>query len=353
MPRSALDIPTLDPAPIFEAFRGAHATELLTAAVAHFSLFGHLAQHGPQSLDALKKTLNLQHRPAIVLLTALRALDLLSRDPDGRFDLTPLAREHLVPGSPFDVGDYIGLMASSPGVLSMVERLRTNRPAGADDSSSGAAFIYREGIASAMESSASARHFTLALAGRARNVAPVLAQAYPLDEAHRLLDVGGGTGLYSLSFLEKNPQLHALVWDRPEVLAVARELGSEFNLADRLQLVPGDMFADPVPSDCDIILLSNILHDWDEPQCRQLVRKLADALPPGGQLLIHDVFLDDDLSGPLPIALYSASLFSLTEGRAYSAAEYHAWLSDAGLQPGPITPTLAHCGVLPARKPAA
>ena len=57
-------------------------------------------------------------------------------------------------------------------------------------------------------------------------------------------------------------------------------------------------------------------------------------------------FLNDDLGGPLPIALYSASLFSFTEGRAYSAAEYSGWLSEAGLQPQPIVPTKVHCGVL-------
>jgi hypothetical protein len=63
-------------------------------------------------------------------------------------------------------------------------------------------------------------------------------------------------------------------------------------------------------------------------------------------VLIHDVFLNDDLSGPLPIALYSASLFSLTEGRAYSAAEYRTWMKEAGLKPGNLAPTLVHCGVL-------
>lgn len=353
MPQPALAPPPTDPSPIFDAFRGNHATEILTASVAHFPLFGHLAEHGVQPFDDLKTVLGLQTRPANVLISALRALGLLVADGEGKIGLTPLSRAHLVPGSPFDIGGYVGLMAQSPGVLSLVERLRSNRPAGADDSSTGAAFIYREGIASAMESAESARHFTLALAGRARNVAPVMARQYPLENARQLLDVGGGTGLYSVAFLQQNPGLRAVVWDRPEVLSVAREMALEHGMADRLGLVPGDMFADPVPSGCDTVLLSNVLHDWDEPECRALVARLGRALPPGGRLLIHDVFLDDDLSGPLPVALYSASLFSLTEGRAYSASEYRAWLSEAGLEPGPIVPTLVHCGVLPAEKPAA
>jgi hypothetical protein len=106
------------------------------------------------------------------------------------------------------------------------------------------------------------------------------------------------------------------------------------------------MFQDPLP-DADVLLLSNVLHDWDVPQCRALVRRCAAALTPGGRLLVHDVFLNDALDGPLPVALYSAALFSLTEGRAYSAAEFRTWLHEAGLTPGPMVPTLVHCGVLP------
>jgi hypothetical protein len=79
------------------------------------------------------------------------------------------------------------------------------------------------------------------------------------------------------------------------------------------------------------MLLSNVLHDWHVPQCRALVSRCAAALPSRGQLLIHDVFLDDALDGPLPVALYSAALFMLTEGRAYSAGEYRGWLREAGL----------------------
>jgi hypothetical protein len=144
--------------------------------------------------------------------------------------------------------------------------------------------------------------------------------------------------------------LRAVVWDRPEVLRVAAELAGAHGVTDRVECRPGDMFADPVPP-ADVILLSNILHDWDVPQCRALIGRCAAALPSGGRLLVHDAFLNDALDGPLPVALYSAALFCLTEGRAYSAAEYRAWLVEAGLAPGAIVPTLIHCGVLPATRP--
>jgi len=348
MPRSALNPPNTDPTPIFEFFRGSYGSELLTAAIAHFDIFGRL-EHEPLSFEALAEALKLETRPATVLITALRAMDLL-RETNGTLTLTDLAREHVVPGGYFDVGHYVGLAAQSPGVIGMVQLLKSNQPLGSDGSGSGTAFIYRDGMESAMEAEASARHLTLALAGRAKNVAPALANAVSMPDHGRLLDLGGGTGIYSYALLESTPTLNAIVFDRPEVLKVAEEMAQDYDIQDRVELVAGDMFADAFPSNVDAILLSNILHDWDVPECQQLIERCVTALAPGGRILIHDVFLNDELDGPLPIALYSAALFSLTEGRAYSAKEYRSWLNDADLSTESVVPTGVHCGVLTGTK---
>jgi ubiquinone/menaquinone biosynthesis C-methylase UbiE len=357
MARSLLDQPTTDPTPIFENFRGSYGTELLTAAVAHFSLFSRLSA-AAKPAEELAAELQLAERPARVLFTALRAMQLLTSDEAGRLALTAVAKEHLVRSELFFVGDYIGLAADAPGVLSMVERLRLNKPFGADAATSnanrgdagGTAFIYREGTPSAMETEDSARRLTLALAGRAKNVAPALARVVDASGCRTLLDLGGGTGIYSIALVQSNSQLRAIVYDRPDVLKVAAELITQYGVQDRIELVAGDMFIDPLPTNMDLVLLSNVLHDWDVPECKALIRRSEKALCNRGRLLIHDVFLNDALDGPLPIALYSAALFTLTEGRAYSAAEYRAMLAEAGLSAGSITPTGIHCGVLDARR---
>ncbi len=156
--------------------------------------------------------------------------------------------------------------------------------------------------------------------------------------------------MYAIAFLRTNPNLRAIVWDRAEVLKVAREMAEQFKVADRLEFMAGDMFADPAPAGCDVMLVSNILHDWDVPECQKLVNRLAAALPAGGQLLIHDAFLNDNLDGPLSVALYSAALFNITEGRCYSAAEFSKMLKDAGLHPGRPVETAVHCAVLAGTK---
>lgn len=341
--------PRIDPAPIFEHYRGVYGTALLGAAIAEFKLFERLANQGWDERELIGQ-MELSPRAGNVLLVAMRAMGLLTRDAGGRVALTELAREHLVPGCPFDVSDYVSQANNSEAVREMIERLRTNKPAGAKPQEQGVAFIYRQGMASAMEQEAAARKFTLALAGRAKNVAPVFARNVPLGDAKVMLDVGGGTGIYSIACLKQYPNLRAVVWDRPQVLKVAREFAEAAGVADRLRLEPGDMFDDLVPDGTDVMLLSNILHDWDVPECRTLVSRLASALPRGGRLLIHDAFLNDELDGPLPVALYSANLFCVTEGRCYSAGECSQWLEEAGLRPGKVLPSLVHCGVLTGTK---
>jgi hypothetical protein len=344
-----------DATPLFEYFRGEYATQLLAAAVVEFDLFNRLGSGSSLAPDMLRQDLKLASRPFAVLMTAMRAMRLVSLDSNGHFQLTEFAREFLVAQSEFDLTGYIGLAGQSAGVRAVIEHLRTNRPVGArpqdvlrdpSETPRGVGFIYREGMDSAMEAEASARRLTLSLAGRARIVAPLLAARVPLPEGAQLIDVGGGSGLYAIAYLAADPTVSAVVWDRPEVLKIASELAHRHGVADRLTCESGDMFTDPIPSG-DVYLLSNILHDWDVPECECLLARLAEAIPEEGRLIVHDVFLDDDLGGPLPIALYSAALFTLTEGRAYSAAEYRAWLDKAGLITGSaIIPTAIHCGAL-------
>lgn len=350
--RMDLSFPETDPTPIFDAFRSIHATELLTAAVAHLGVFRQLAGE-PLSEAALQARLELSERAFVVLSTALKAMGLLTADGHGAISLTPLAREHLVPGGAFDVSGYLGLGANNPSVLAMVERLRSNRPSGANTHTSGdpgTTHTFRDGVPSALDAETSARESTLCLAGRARNVAPYLGARVRIPDARVLLDVGGGSGIYAYALLRTHPELRATILDRPEVLKVAEECAVEWQVRDRVTFHPANLLEDPYPA-ADAVLFSNVLHDWDVADCRRLVTRAAASLTPGGRVLIHDVFLNDALDGPLPVALYSALLFALSEGRAYSAGEYRGWLEAAGLTPEPIVPTLVHCGVLTGRNP--
>jgi len=109
------------------------------------------------------------------------------------------------------------------------------------------------------------------------------------------------------------------------------------------------MFLDDWP-DADIILLSNVLHDWDVPEANEIISRAAGTLAPGGLLVIHDAFISDDKSGPAETAEYSALLMNITQGKCYSAAEYAAILRGHGFDPGAYHDTVAKRGFMTALK---
>jgi hypothetical protein len=94
--------------------------------------------------------------------------------------------------------------------------------------------------------------------------------------------------------------------------------------------MPGDMLADELPK-ADLLLAASLFHDWPEEICHSLAKKFASSINLGGQLWVHDAFLNDTLDGPVAVTDYSAMLFMGTKGRAYSRKEYRNWFSDAGL----------------------
>ncbi len=344
-PGSNFSGPKLDPTPFFDLVRGNLATELLCSGVNHLQIPKKLAK-GPKPAEALREEIGLAPRAWVVLSCALKAMNIIV-ERGGLVELTPQGMEFLTEGE-FDMQGYMGLVAQTPGVLALLERLTGNKPA-ANRADEGDAFIFREGKASAMDDEAAARRLTLALSGRARICGPALSQVVAGSGKKRILDVGGGSGLYAIAILKADPLVRATVWDRAAVLKVAADFARRYGVESRLDLVEGDMFRDPVPEGHDGFLLSNILHDWDFPECHQLLRRLHKAGVKGAALWVHDVFLNEELDGPLSLALYSTALFTLTEGRAYSAGEYRAMLRGNGFADLPgIVETAVHCGVISA-----
>jgi len=326
-----LPVPQFDPTPVLDAFRGSHLATLLTAAVGHFDIGARLAA-GPVPFETLNETLGLAERPAIVLLTALRSLGLI--DIAGRnVALTPMGQEKLDPASPFCLRGYIGLGVFSADVRNMIECLRRDHPAG------DVSFVYHEGGGpSALDDEATAAVLTRAMADRARNIAPILARDLDLTGNRRLLDAGGGHGLYSFHLLHRFPALQAVILDRAPALAVAREYAAQMGVEARVEFVQADIHTCPLAWDYDAVLMANILHDYSARVAGALVQRFAAGLAPAGRLFVLDAFLNSVAAGDAPVApgpaevaAYSGLLFSICEGRCYRFDEAEDWLRAAGL----------------------
>lgn len=173
------------------------------------------------------------------------------------------------------------------------------------------------------------REFMLGMHGFGQISSPHVVAAFDLGRYRQLVDLGGGTGHLAVAACERYPSLRALVFDLPAVLPLARELTAASAAADRVGVLAGDFFADPLP-EADLFAVGRILHDWSEPKIITLLHKVFGRLPSGGALLVAEKLLDDDHNGPLSAQLQSLNMLVATEGKERTAAEYEALLLQVG-----------------------
>jgi SAM-dependent methyltransferase len=260
------------------------------------------------------------------------------------FHLTPLAGEHLVKTSPWFLGPYYESLKNRPVALDLLKVLQTGKPANWGSQKDGKDWHL------AMETEEFAAQFTAAMDSRGVYLAQAVANAIDLSRRRHLLDIAGGSGVYACSLVTHHPHLSATVFEKPPVDRIAARAIAGRGCAAKVAVAAGDMFDSPLPGDADVHLYSNVLHDWDEPEVRQLVAKSFDALQPGGLIVIHDAFLNAAKNGPLHVAEYSVLLMHSSEGRCYSTREMETYLVDAGFRDPSYRDTAAARGVMTATK---
>jgi cyclopropane fatty-acyl-phospholipid synthase-like methyltransferase len=184
----------------------------------------------------------------------------------------------------------------------------------------------------------------------ARGRARAVAQAVALDGEKRMLDLGGGSGAYSIAFVKAAPALHSEVVDLPDVLPITEEHIRQAGLSDRIVTRAGDMLSVSLePAAYQVVLLSAVCHMFSPEENQLLLHRAYAALAPRGRLVISDFILDADKTSPRFGALFSLNMLVGTQGGAsYSESEYTAWLRSAGFTeckrvriPGPASLMIA------------
>lgn len=146
-----------------------------------------------------------------------------------------------------------------------------------------------------------------------------------------LLDVGGASGTWTMALLRLVPGARATIFDLPDVVPMARQRLTDAGFADRVDLVPGDFYVDPLPVGADFAWLSAIVHQNSREQNRELFRKIRDALVPGGVLAIRDIVMDEDHIHPVGGALFAINMLTATEqGGTFSLSEFREDLEATG-----------------------
>jgi SAM-dependent methyltransferase len=160
--------------------------------------------------------------------------------------------------------------------------------------------------------------------------AAALAHTYGFAAHRRLLDVGGGTGSWSIAAAAAHPGLAATVVELPVVAAVAKTRVAEAGLGDRIEVVTGDVMGGELPGGHDVVLVANLVHYWSAEQNRQLLRRIRAACP-AAHLLLADFWTDPTHTRPTHAALMAGEFaVHLENGDVYSVDEARGWLRDTG-----------------------
>ncbi len=304
---------TVTPEPIMKVAAGFMAAKHLFAA-SELGLFEALAD-APATLEALACRTGLTPRAARISADAMVALGLLERRGDtynnapaaGRFlagriagDLRPLLRFWDRISYPA-WQDLAGALGRGPRqeIFELDETLQEVASAGIE----------------------------AVLAGPAA----ALAHGYDFAAHRRLLDIGGGTGSWSITAVQAHPSLAATVVELPVVAALARRRVDAARLHDRVQVVAGDATQDRLPAGHDVVLVANLAHYWCPEQNRELLRRIRAAATPDARLLLADFWTDPTHTLPVDAALMAGEFaVHLNDGDVYSVDEVRDWLGDTG-----------------------
>ena len=255
------------------------------------------------------------------LLNVLEAFYYLERLGE-TYSLTAMTRKWLLKGSPHNIAGaliYFNLSLEQR-LTGLTECLKTGRaPVMAwewMDSHPGAWEIY-QGL-------------MLAVARMAGD--EITAKTKLPAGAGRLLDVGGGHGLYSVKYCRRNPGLAAVILDWPEGLAAAEKVLAEEGMQDRVSLRQGDIWTDDLGREFDVALLFNIIHMYLPDKNKELLTRVGAALNPGGQVIILDQ-MAVPASSPVTkatAALLGMVLYFEVGGQTYPPDQVSGWLLETG-----------------------
>lgn len=186
--------------------------------------------------------------------------------------------------------------------------------------------------------------------------APEVARRVPIPRrAHRMLDIGGSHGYYSVLMCRKHAELQATVFDLPEAIRYAAPLLLKENMRDRVVHKAGNALTDDLGTGLyDFIYVGNLLHHFGEESCKGLIKKIAAALRPGGVFTAFELLRKDSSKGAGQIEILADLYFAVTsQSGTWSSDEIVGWQTDAGLVP--LRPrrllTSPGFGLLSARKP--
>jgi demethylspheroidene O-methyltransferase len=285
---------------------------------------------GPQTAAVLAGRLALPVDGLVRLLGAAAALGLVERRARSRFGLGPLGAALLGnPGVAAMVAHHDRLYAD---LADPVGLLRGERR----ETALGGYWPYAAADRPGGLGADAVGPYSALMAASQPLVAGHILDAYDFSRHRRLLDVGGGEGVFLAAVGERVPRLELVLFDLPAVAAAARERWARHDraagLEGRVAAVGGDFLSEPLPQGADVVSLVRVLHDHDDDTVVALLRRIRAVLPADGTLVVAEPMAGD---GPDPVAdaYFGFYLLAMGRGRARTPGELALLLRAAGFAP--------------------
>jgi hypothetical protein len=312
------------PEHILQIGLGFWASKTLLSAV-ELGVFSALAQ-GPSDLATLQDRLGLHQRSARDFLDALVALKLLERK-DGVYSNSFDADVFLDRAKPSYIGGVLEMAnARLYGFWgSLTEALRTGEHQNEA----------RHGVdvfAAAYADPERLRGFLSAMSAISALPARILSAKFDWNKYKTFMDLGTAQGMVPVTLARDHPHLSGIGFDLPQVQPVFEEFVARHGLADKLRFQAGDFFKDVLPK-VDVIVMGHILHDWDLPGKKVLLKKAFDALPQDGAVIVYDAIIDDERrENAFGLLMSLNMLIETTGGFDYTGADCQSWMQEAGFR---------------------
>jgi predicted nicotinamide N-methyase len=339
--------PTSDDRALWDLHLSGFAFPAVTAAD-ELGIFDDLAV-APAAADEVAARLNLNRRAIRALLPILASSGFLVQRL-GRYHVTDTAKDFLLRASPFYWGPVFALMRQMPQVHESV-RIALKQPEDPAKWDSTAMAKPSNAWSDGQVSLEMATSIAAYMHANCLAAALVAAQRVDLSATQRLLDVGAGSGCFSIAFAQANPKLHCTIMDLPSMCEIATGYTRAAGVEARVDTRAVDMFRQDWPHGYDAILFSNIFHDWDFETCKALAARAYSALPSGGRILLHEMLLDDSHDGPPTATAFSLYMLLGTKGQQFTAAELARIVTEAGFTNPRVIPCHGYFSVLSAEKP--
>lgn len=320
----------------------AFAAPLILETAIDLKLFDRLEAR-PQTAAELAKQTEASERGVRMLCNTLVAMGFLTRSSEDRLNLTPESAAFLITTKASFQGGVLRHISRQllPGWCQLTQVVRTGRPAQAINQQPGAEFFAT---------------FVEDLFPFGFPAAQALAEALKVAEAKQpvhVLDIAAGSGVWSIALALKSPQVRITAVDWPQVAAVTRRVAQKHNVADRLRTIEGDMQQVPLEKNhYRIATLGQILHSEGVEGSQKLLRRVFEALAPGGTVAIVEFIADDNRSGPLiPLVFAVNMLVSTDHGDTFTFPEMSRWLTDIGFADPRLLQVPAASPIILATKP--